>query len=181
MPADLRDKIADTWIELARRKSPEKITVRDLVDTCGIARQTFYYYFNDILALTEYIMQRGRALTRQACSKAADAREAIRFYLDDTLLYASIGRKTHRSEPHFNELSLENIRTLVRDMLSFGLVQASCSQEELDFVIDFFAAGMLRITDIEFARPTPDTQGLSILLERTLRALLAAFDTSRDL
>ena len=40
--------------ELLNRKSLSKITVRDVVESCGVNRQTFYYHFKDIYDLLEW-------------------------------------------------------------------------------------------------------------------------------
>ena len=54
----LKDRIAETFLELVQKKSLDKITVRDIVDKCGVTRQSFYYYFSDIFDLIEWVMQR---------------------------------------------------------------------------------------------------------------------------
>ena len=40
--------------ELLNKKSMTKITVRDVVENCGVNRQTFYYHFQDIYDLLEW-------------------------------------------------------------------------------------------------------------------------------
>lgn len=40
--------IIDCTIRLAEKKSIKKITVKNIADSCGITRNTFYYYFHDI-------------------------------------------------------------------------------------------------------------------------------------
>ena len=45
--------------ELLRHKPLDKITVRDIVDDCGVNRNTFYYYFQDIYAVLEEICRNG--------------------------------------------------------------------------------------------------------------------------
>ena len=49
MPLDVKAAVADALLELIRRKDADKITVKDLVEVCGISRQTFYYHFKDIV------------------------------------------------------------------------------------------------------------------------------------
>ncbi len=46
--------IAQTLMELLEEKSIEKITVTEIVEKCGVNRQTFYYHFADIYALLEW-------------------------------------------------------------------------------------------------------------------------------
>lgn len=53
MPEYTKDKIADTLMRLLANKSLDKITVKLLVSECGISRQSFYYYFQDILDVTQ--------------------------------------------------------------------------------------------------------------------------------
>lgn len=45
MPADMKAIIAQAFKELAQQKSIDKITVKSLIESCGISRQTFYYHF----------------------------------------------------------------------------------------------------------------------------------------
>lgn len=55
MPIDTKKIIADAFLELARKKSPDKITVRDIAEQCGVSRQAFYYHFRDIPDVLEWI------------------------------------------------------------------------------------------------------------------------------
>ena len=54
MPLDVKAAVADALLELIRRKDADKITVKDLVEVCGISRQTFYYHFKDIVDAVSY-------------------------------------------------------------------------------------------------------------------------------
>ena len=53
--------IIGSFMHLAAKKPLEKITVRDVVDHCGINRNTFYYHFQDIYAVLEEICLSGTA------------------------------------------------------------------------------------------------------------------------
>ena len=48
-----RRAIVEATVRLAEQKSLNKITVRDIVEACGITRNTFYYYFHDIYDVLE--------------------------------------------------------------------------------------------------------------------------------
>ena len=41
--------------KLLRERPLDKITIKDLVEDCGVNRQTFYYHFKDIYDLLEWI------------------------------------------------------------------------------------------------------------------------------
>lgn len=53
MPSNTKQAIVESFLHLAAKKPPEKITVRNIVDDCGVNRNTFYYYFQDIYAVME--------------------------------------------------------------------------------------------------------------------------------
>lgn len=55
MPSLTRQAIIRAFLQLLEERPLSKITVKDIVDTCGINRNTFYYHFEDIPALIEAI------------------------------------------------------------------------------------------------------------------------------
>ena len=48
--------IRDSFIKLLNEKPLSQITSRDIVDDCGVNRNTFYYYFEDLPSLLESIV-----------------------------------------------------------------------------------------------------------------------------
>ena len=51
--------IVEATMRLVEQKTVKKITVRDIVEACGITRNTFYYYFHDIYEVLEYALAKG--------------------------------------------------------------------------------------------------------------------------
>ncbi len=45
--------IRDAFLELLEEKDINRITVRDIVERCGVNRNTFYYHYQDIPSLIE--------------------------------------------------------------------------------------------------------------------------------
>lgn len=48
--------IKDTFISLLKEKPFNQITVKDIVDECGVNRNTFYYHYEDINDLLESVI-----------------------------------------------------------------------------------------------------------------------------
>ena len=48
--------IEESFIRLLNERPLDKITIKDIVDDCGISRNTFYYHFQDITSLLEHIL-----------------------------------------------------------------------------------------------------------------------------
>lgn len=51
-----KDAIKKTFMKLLNQKQVNKITVKEIVEDCGINRNSFYYHFDDIPALIEEIL-----------------------------------------------------------------------------------------------------------------------------
>lgn len=60
--------IIESFIKLLNERALDKIKVKDIVEDCGINRNTFYYHFEDIHALMEEILrlETERVLLREA-------------------------------------------------------------------------------------------------------------------
>ena len=78
MPAQMKEKIADTYIQLLCGGSVDKITVKALIDACHISRQTFYYHFQDILDVLEYIIRRDSQKLVEQAHQANSLAQVIR-------------------------------------------------------------------------------------------------------
>ena len=57
MPVNVKNLIAETFVKLSDEKNIDKITVKDIVEACGISRQAFYYHFQDLLEVIEWSME----------------------------------------------------------------------------------------------------------------------------
>lgn len=57
MPTFTRKAIIETFLKLLNERPLNKITVKDIVDECGINRNSFYYYFQDLPALAEAVLK----------------------------------------------------------------------------------------------------------------------------
>ena len=55
MALETKQAIIKTFMQLLNEKSFDKITVTDIVNRCGVNRNTFYYYYQDIFDLLEEI------------------------------------------------------------------------------------------------------------------------------
>lgn len=49
--------LADTLKKLMKKKSINKVTIKEITDECGVTRRTFYNHFNDIYELLEWIYE----------------------------------------------------------------------------------------------------------------------------
>ena len=57
MPDFTKKAIRNSFVKLLNDKPLKQITVKDIVDDCGVNRNTFYYHFQDIPQLIETIIK----------------------------------------------------------------------------------------------------------------------------
>lgn len=58
MPSNLtKQAIARSFMKLLNQQPLDKITVKDIVEDCGVNRNTFYYHYQDIYALLREIFE----------------------------------------------------------------------------------------------------------------------------
>lgn len=72
-----KDAIADAFFELLTERPLSKITVKDIVDRCGINRNTFYYHFEGIPSLLEQTVKCMSDEIIQAHSKSGSPMDCI--------------------------------------------------------------------------------------------------------
>ena len=58
MAVDTKELIEEAVKRLLMQKKVKKLTVKDIVEECGITRQTFYYHFRDIPDLLKWVLER---------------------------------------------------------------------------------------------------------------------------
>ena len=78
MPVDMKEMMAEAVRKLLMDKKVKKLTVKDIVEECQITRQSFYYHFEDIPALLQWILEQGTERMLQEARKM-DGEEALRY------------------------------------------------------------------------------------------------------
>ncbi len=58
MPSRTEEAIINSFIKLLDERPLNKISVRDIVEDCGVNRNTFYYHFADIPSLIDAVVRR---------------------------------------------------------------------------------------------------------------------------
>ena len=101
MAAKTKELIKETFLRLLDQMPLSKITVRAIVEECGINRNSFYYHFQDIPSLLEELIQ-------DSCEKIISdypTIDSLEQCIDATVAFA---RKNRRAVLHmFNSTSRE--------------------------------------------------------------------------
>lgn len=84
-----KEAIRNSFIKLLNEKNLNKITVKEIVDNCGVNRNTFYYYYHDIPSLMESIISENIERIVSENSKIESFEECI----DNALMFALNNKK----------------------------------------------------------------------------------------
>lgn len=132
--------LAASFEKLLTKRGLNKITVKDIVEDCGVNRQTFYYHFHDIYDLMEWVF-RDTADTllkdQEQCDSWEDGLDALLGFLRENR-----GLVTHAYHSVSHEALSESIKKILRPYIlktvrlqAEGMVPPA-SQENVDFVTD---------------------------------------------
>ena len=66
MPGFTKQAIRNSFIRLLNERPVSQITVKDIVEDCGINRNSFYYHYQDLPSMAEeIILEEAEAMVRQ--------------------------------------------------------------------------------------------------------------------
>ena len=175
MPANMKGMIADAFVSLSAEKPIDKITVKDLVEKCGISRQTFYYHFQDILEVIEWSAEQAfqQLLER---SLATDDLEAV---LRDFICAAGdsgqvLQKLLHSQKREQIELLLvRSIRTYLQEMLLRRGPRPDIPYEDADTVLNFCTYGVVGLLLSDCAKKTADRGRLAHQMTQLLTGSIA--------
>ncbi|MCY6960265.1 TetR/AcrR family transcriptional regulator [Clostridium brassicae] len=145
MSQTTKKALAQSLKKLMNTTSLAKITVNNIVNDCGVNRRTFYYHFQDIYALLEWIFKNEVAAV-MAENKTYETWQQgflrIFFYLSENRkmvlnTYNSIGRD--QLETHLYS-AVYNLVLDVVDEITEGM---EVSEKEKEFVVNFYKVALV--------------------------------------
>lgn len=144
MPVDVKRLIAESLLEMLKKKRLEKITIKELVDVCGISRQTFYYHFKDVLEVVEWWAQEVNKRLVSASLKAEDAHGALSIFLDFVIQYHEVIRSLLESRwrAQMEKLVVNMVSAYLRDMLQHTMPNTAISAADLEAYLHFYSYGI---------------------------------------
>lgn len=138
--------IMDCTLKLAQQKAINKITVRDIVDECGITRNTFYYYFSDIYDVLDNALHTEIEKIRSA-SDPKGYEDALFDFVELVVshqklffnLYRALGQE--RLSSYISRVWHETFMTYLRGVAG----DLGVSEDDLGMIAVFYEEAMLGI------------------------------------
>ena len=145
MPVDMKQMIAETLVKLLEQKSVDKITVKELVDACGISRQGFYYHFQDIMEVIEWITSQAIQRAVDVSLAAATPQEAVKAVIltlrKNGKLIQHLMASQRRAE--VERLLVMSARTYLEKVLRAKAAGLTVRPSDLEAAIRFYSYGLV--------------------------------------
>lgn len=137
--------IIASFIKLLNLRPFDKITIKDIVEDCGINRNTFYYHFEDIPSLVRVILnaeaEKAFAGQETMVSWEEGFIAAARFALENKKLVYHLYNSVRREEVerYLNDIAGEVMRRYVE------MIAADLPSEEKDrrLIVSFYKAALV--------------------------------------
>ena len=140
--------ITQTLLLLLEEKALDKITVKDIVETCGINRNTFYYHFADIPAALSWALNQEieEHLGQAKPSSVSDSfLEAIDYIEQHRKIMYHIYRSVHRETliMYARDFVSHSLMRYEKDSLSVSPAFPSEEVELIRYFLQCFFIGMV--------------------------------------
>lgn len=144
MPVDMKVVIATAFGQMARKKPIDKITVKDLVEQCGISRQAFYYHFQDILEVMEWSIRQMVESTLQTSLRAETPEKAIEAFVSVAAEHGELLLRLLDSQrrAQIERVFVEALHSNMRRLLSAKRPDLAVNHQDLEVALNFCAYGI---------------------------------------
>lgn len=135
-----KQKLAMSLKKFMRKKAFEKIKVSDLLVDCNMTRPTFYYHFQDIYDLMEWMFETEAI---ELLKKSADLMTwddgmlMLMYYVKENdkvclCAYNSLGRKT------LERIFFKDTRAVMENFIDILLKEIPAKPEHIEFITNFY-------------------------------------------
>lgn len=148
MPQKTKKIIMDTFMELVREQTLDKVSVKELVESCEINRNTFYYYYKDLYDLMDDIFETEMQLAvkrqLQYDTWQEEFRDAAAFLIENRLLIAHMYYSKSRDmlERYLFTITDTMIQNYIRKLPESEAV----GEEDRNFICSFYSFSLVGMT-----------------------------------
>lgn len=144
MQTDMKTRISDTFLALAKEKNIDRITVKSLIEECGISRQTFYYHFQNLIDVIEWSVKQGMEEMLQNSLKQESPQEAMKIFVSTTAERYRIIKKLldSRKRQEVEEIIVQALKTYLNDLVRNKAPEIALDYSDMEAALDFYSYGI---------------------------------------
>ena len=170
MPANMKAAIAGAFMEVSKTKSVDKITVKDLVETCHISRQTFYYHFRDILEVIEWFVQQIFEEVLEHRTSLNPSEHTLRTYIEASSEADILLQKLLHSQrrEQVEKIFVNAVRSYLQEMFARQELKPDLPVAEAKVMLDFCTYGIVGLLLENCGKKSLDKEKLTRQIQRML-------------
>ncbi len=170
MPSDMKERIAREFAELARTKSIDKITVKDIVEACHITRQTFYYHFQDLIDVIDWSLRQAMEELVEKSIRIDSREQVIELFLSEAVKARGLLRKLLASQlrEQTERMIVESVRSYFREMVERRELLQDVSRSDAQVALDFYTFATVGMMLEYCSRPNLDVKRLAGQITRLM-------------
>lgn len=167
-------------------KPIDKITVKDLVEICGVNRQTFYYHFDDVYDLLEWVFE-------EDANRVLPSEVVYEHWREDVMvffqyLYENSAFTLNVFNSHSRLYMLRYLKSRLEGCIrSFAVIASkgrNIDRQDFEFIIDFYSNGIIGIIsqwmDSGMELPATATkERFLLILESSVENMLSRFQLNK--
>jgi len=148
--------IIDYTIKLAEQKPINKIKIRDIVDGCGITRNTFYYHFHDLLDVFDAAVDEE---FKRIVSGDESSEQAVISLVEFAVKSKKVWRNLYNAYGHeeFSRFVMARLHSAIAGYISSDVDVSEISDEDLEIVCGFFEEALFGVMLRWIKSPKEDT------------------------
>lgn len=145
MSLHTKQDIIDATIHLAETKAINKITIRDIVDACGITRNSFYYYFHDIYDVLDSTIS--DELAKLGSIPAEEMDDVLFNVVEFAAQYKKVWRNLYNSlgQEKLSDYIMRRIHHIFVDYILMFSGEREISDRDLSIICAFFEEAMFGV------------------------------------
>ena len=143
---------------LMAQKPLNKITIAEVMRACGMARQHFYYHFEDIPALFRWVLEKKKEQIVQTALEQESPEKGLRYFLLMAINATPYVKKAMQSNyrDELDHLLTEYVYLLFEQIVEREGLYQTLTRAELKFVLRYHSQAVLSIirdwTDEDMSR-----------------------------
>ena len=182
MASTTKESLGAALIQMLTVKPIDKITVKDLVEICGVNRQTFYYHFDDVYDLLEWVFEAdaNRVLPSEVVYEhwRDDVMMFFKYLADNSVFALNIYNSNSRI--YMLRYFKRRLQGCIRSFAIIVSEGKNIDRTDFEFVVEFYANGIVGLIsqwlDLGMQLPKEITQDRFLkLLDNSVENMLARF------
>lgn len=178
--------LANSIKQLMEKKPLKKISIQNIVDNCGLNRQTFYYHFRDKYDLVNWIYSNEVIANMLSYSDLEHWNEvfcSILIHMSDNKAFYTNALNT-TGQNSFNDYFFEVTEELILNVLEDLTEGMNISKEDKKFIADFYSFAFIGLA-IQWARndmkedPKVITAKLKEIVDGTMLRIVSKYSKEK--